>query len=91
MAKLRVTTRTSAGLDLGANYPGCPSIVSPLFMHYHVLLCLLSGFGPCVPNMFHWVGDGWEFSKGDQFLGFREENDGEGCSNTGVHYSIGIF
>ena len=40
---------------------------------------------------FHWVGDGWEFSEGDQLLGFCEENDDEGCSNTGVNYSIGFF
>lgn len=40
---------------------------------------------------FNWNGDGWEFSQNSEVLGFCELNDDEGCTSTGVNYSLGFF
>jgi hypothetical protein len=40
---------------------------------------------------FNWNGEGWEFSQNSEILGFCEKNDDEGCTSTGVNYSLGFF
>ncbi|KAF4454794.1 hypothetical protein FALBO_15764 [Fusarium albosuccineum] len=40
---------------------------------------------------FNWNGEGWEFSENSQILGFCTRNDDEGCTKTGVNYSLGFF
>ncbi|KAK2673963.1 hypothetical protein RAB80_011506 [Fusarium oxysporum f. sp. vasinfectum] len=40
---------------------------------------------------FNWNGEGWEFSQNSEILGFCTKNDDEGCTKTGVNYSLGFF
>ncbi|TXC05524.1 hypothetical protein FocTR4_00009548 [Fusarium oxysporum f. sp. cubense] len=53
--------------------------------------------GGCLDNVqqfeygFNWNGEGWEFSQNSEILGFCTKNDDEGCTKTGVNYSLGFF
>ncbi|KAF5650750.1 hypothetical protein F52700_292 [Fusarium sp. NRRL 52700] len=59
--------------------------------------CLVEGFfeirGKKTEDQygFNWNGEGWEFSQNSEILGFCTKNDDEGCTKTGVNYSLGFF
>ena len=59
--------------------------------------CLIEGFfeirGKKTEDQygFNWNGEGWEFSQNSEILGFCTKNDDEGCTKTGVNYSLGFF
>jgi hypothetical protein len=59
--------------------------------------CLIEGFfeirGMKTEDQygFNWNGEGWEFSQNSEILGFCTKNDDEGCTKTGVNYSLGFF
>ncbi|KAF5539096.1 hypothetical protein FPHYL_12358 [Fusarium phyllophilum] len=59
--------------------------------------CLIEGFfeirGKKTKDQygFNWNGEGWEFSQNSEILGFCTKNDDEGCTKTGVNYSLGFF